>query len=161
MALINIKNLVGVVVYPPGSIYISTQDTNPAEVWGGTWERFGNGRSLVGVDENDTDFATVKKEIGSKTHTLTSAEMPSHTHTFTGTAVSHYHLMGVDYDGKTGSTRWSPYGSGSGTKATSATAITAAGTNSTTGGGGAHNNMQPYTTVYMWERKTILPLKNS
>ena len=63
-------------IYPVGSIYISASATvNPNEVFLGTsWERFGKGRTLVGVDEDDADFATVGLENGEKTHLLTAAE---------------------------------------------------------------------------------------
>ncbi len=54
--------------YPIGSIFLSVVDTNPSQWFGGTWERIAKGRTLVGVDENDTDFNTVKKTAGSKTH---------------------------------------------------------------------------------------------
>ena len=68
-------------IYPIGSVYISINHTNPGTIFGGTWERFGNGKVLVGVDENDTDFSTAKYSGGEKTHVLTTAEMPSHSHT--------------------------------------------------------------------------------
>lgn len=45
-------------VYPVNSIYISLDSTSPASLYGGTWERFGKGKTLVGVDEADTDFKT-------------------------------------------------------------------------------------------------------
>lgn len=32
---------------------------------------------LIGLDETDTDFDTIGKEGGSKTHTLTKAELPN------------------------------------------------------------------------------------
>ena len=52
--------------YPVGSIYLSVIDTNPSTWFGGTWEKIAKGRTLVGVDTNDTDFNTVKKTGGSK-----------------------------------------------------------------------------------------------
>lgn len=52
--------------YPVGSIYLSVVDINPATWFGGTWEKIAKGRTLVGVDTNDTDFNTVKKTGGSK-----------------------------------------------------------------------------------------------
>ena len=53
--------------YPIGSIYQSTEPTNPATFMGGVWERFGNGRVLVGADETDADFNTANKQGGSST----------------------------------------------------------------------------------------------
>lgn len=52
--------------YPIGSIYLSVNDTNPTNWFDGTWELIAQGRTLVGVDTNDTDFNTVKKTGGSK-----------------------------------------------------------------------------------------------
>ena len=52
--------------YPVGAIFQSTNSSNPATFMGGTWERFGNGRVLVGVDENDAEFNTSNKIGGSK-----------------------------------------------------------------------------------------------
>lgn len=78
--------------FPVNAIYISTTSTNPSEIWvGTTWERFGQGRTLVGVNESDTDFNTPSKHGGSKTvssthkhttngHILTVDEIPSHKH---------------------------------------------------------------------------------
>lgn len=40
------------------------------------------GRTIVGLDAEDTDFNAIGKTIGEKTHTLTVAEMPEHTHKF-------------------------------------------------------------------------------
>ena len=54
-------------IYPVGSLYFSTNSTSPATIYGGTWERYGKGRTLVSVDESDTDF-TAGKTGGSKTH---------------------------------------------------------------------------------------------
>ncbi len=67
--------------WPVGSIYISVLATDPATTFGfGTWEVYGTGRVLVGIDSGDTDFDTVGEQGGAKGHTLTEAEMPAHTH---------------------------------------------------------------------------------
>lgn len=87
------------------------------------------GRVIAGYDENDTSFNTIGKLLGEKSHTLTVNEMPSHSHTGTsgdwGSASGSYGVM----TNKAGS------GSGVSTKAT--------------GGGQAHNNIQP-TLVLKW-----------
>lgn len=54
--------------YPVGSIYQSTEPTNPSTFMGGVWERFGNGKVLVGVDETDADFNAANKQGGAKIH---------------------------------------------------------------------------------------------
>lgn len=83
--------------YPIGAIYLSVSDTNPSQWFGGTWELIAQGRTLVGVDTTQTEFNTVKKTGGEKTHVLTVAELASHTHTFTGN--SHTHSVGAHSHG--------------------------------------------------------------
>ena len=84
-------------IYPVGSIYMSVTDSTAAAVaarFGGTWVAFGSGKTLVGVDGNDTDFDTVEETGGSKSEsytpsgsnaavTLTAAQsgVPAHAHT--------------------------------------------------------------------------------
>lgn len=63
-----------------GSIYVSVNNTNPGNIFGGTWERFANGRTLVGVDENDGSFNGIKKIGGHKDLQNHSHNMSSHTH---------------------------------------------------------------------------------
>lgn len=121
--------------YPIGSIYQSTAPTNPATFMGGVWERFGNGRVLVGVDETDADFNVANKQGGEKTHTLTVAEIPAHEHRQFITANNGN--FGVRRD-------WSSDGSSS---------IYDQGINTgATGGDKPHNNLQPYITIYRWRR---------
>lgn len=72
--------------YPVGSIYITTTYSSKEEVAnaiGGTWERYGNGKSLIGVDEKDELFNTVNKNGGVSEITLTEANLPSHSHKVT------------------------------------------------------------------------------
>ncbi|MCJ0598014.1 DUF859 domain-containing protein, partial [Enterococcus cecorum] len=56
--------------YPVGSIFITTVNTNPSSYMGGSWVRFGNGQTLVGVNESDEDFNSAQKSGGSKSHTI-------------------------------------------------------------------------------------------
>ncbi len=209
--------------FPVGAIYTSTTNTNPSTFLGGTWAQFGQGRTLLGVGSNaannTTTFGnlaagainrtTVEETGGEVSNTLTTAQMPSHTHTqtahthtFTGTAMgthnhtqnAHTHSFSIEgYTSPSGniySTKNEPtsgfglsttvnfadrvlvYG-GTGSYSGSnrfiinnatptnvaASAGTPAGTNANatavnqnTGGGGAHNNIQPYITVYFWKR---------
>lgn len=68
--------------WPIGSVFISIVPTNPSVLLGfGTWSTFAAGRVLVGLDSGQTEFDLVEETGGAKTHTLTVAEMPTHTHT--------------------------------------------------------------------------------
>lgn len=71
--------------HPIGSIEINITGTNPSTYLGGTWIAWGTGRVPVGIDIGDTDFSTVEKTGGSKTHTHTY----SHTHNVPGVAHTH------------------------------------------------------------------------
>jgi hypothetical protein len=123
--------------FPVGSVFIAVVATNPATLLGyGTWAAFAAGRVLVGLDSGQTEFDTVKETGGAKTHTLTVPEIPGHTHVITsqtattGGATSYEH----------------------GTLDTSSAEAEATEVTGSTGGGGAHNNLQPYIVVHMWER---------
>jgi microcystin-dependent protein len=98
------------------------------------------GRMPVGLDSTQTEFDALAETGGSKTHTLTSAEMPSHTHI----QDSHTHNVGWDGAGVAsgGLSVWGLQSSGN-NKQTSGTIST----NQNTGGGGAHNNLQPYLVM--------------
>lgn len=122
-------------MYPIGSIYLSVNNTNPSKWFGGTWVAWGTGRVPVGVDTTQDEFNTVEKTGGEKTHTLTISEMPSHRHEVYGAM-----------NGNSGG-RWCvALNSDRGQNWSIADEI------SYTGGGGAHNNLQPYITCYMWKR---------
>ena len=85
--------------FPINSIFITTNSANPGTYLGGTWEAFGTGRTLIAVDESNTNFNTVEKTGGAASlnlahthstsgHTLTTSEIPSHSHSMT-----HSHTM--------------------------------------------------------------------
>lgn len=54
-------------IQPVGSLYFSTSSTSPASLFGGTWERYAQGRVMVSASDTDKDF-TVGKAGGEKTH---------------------------------------------------------------------------------------------
>lgn len=82
-------------IYPVGSLFISTTSTNPSTYLNGTWERWGQGRVPISVNDTDSDFNAANKTGGEKTHTLSTDEMPSHLHAkgtlVTSDAGSHKH----------------------------------------------------------------------
>ena len=124
-------------IYPVGSIFMSAALSTPAQVasaMGGTWVAWGAGRVPVGVDTSQTEFNTVGKTGGEKTHTLTVDEIPKHRH-YLGQMYDGYHLAG-----QTAQPRgvYADYGQAIPT--------------TETGGDQAHNNLQPYITCYMYKR---------
>lgn len=126
-------------LYPVGSIYMSATMSTVDEVqatFGGTWEAWGSGKVPVGVDPEDTDFDTVEETGGEKTHTLTVNEMPSHQHRERG----FYRVQGGVSGGDTVRAR------------ANLSADVWDTSMEATGGGQAHNNLQPYITCYMFKR---------
>lgn len=131
-------------VYPVGSIYMSVNPVNPSTFFGGSWAAWGSGRVPVGVDTSDTSFNTVEKTGGEKTHTLTTAEIPSHTHSAVPLAAQRGNIrmyLHANVGFNSGSEAIYSMESGSNDYPTSAT-----------GGGSGHNIVQPYITCYMWKR---------
>ena len=154
--------------FPVGSVFIAAVSTNPATLLGyGAWSAFAAGRVLVGLDSLDTDFDLVEETGGAKTHTLTSAEMPIHTHIqdahshgitdpghvhdeYNNSATTGPNVGWGAQDPSTNTASLTGYDTGS--KVTGVTADNATAINQNTGGSGAHNNLQPYIVVYMWKR---------
>ena len=98
--------------YPVGSVYITTDNTNPSNTLGGTWERYAEGRTLLGVGSNGTDnYTTAGLTGGTENVTLATLNLSSHTHsttplgtvtsTFTGksatTSTNGEHTHSVEY----------------------------------------------------------------
>jgi hypothetical protein len=124
--------------YPVGSVYISiSYNFNPNTSFGGTWERFGQGRTLIGEGTGDDGSTSMSFTAGSTggeyKHKLTVDEIPSHSHKYyspvvqrvaTSSSGSTYGNYNKDYLIRT----------------------------DYVGGDGYHNNVQPYVTVYFWKR---------
>jgi hypothetical protein len=123
--------------YPVGTIYETTSTdldttTKMGNHFGGTWEVYGAGRVLV-AKSDDTEFDTIGKTGGSKTHTLTAAEIPK------------IDVYGAK-SGTGGTTVYRSYTSG-GISDTFSGVI-----GQVQGGEQPHNNLQPYIVVYRYRR---------
>ncbi len=167
--------------YPIGSLYITTKYSSEVEVSnaiGGQWEKYGNGKTLVGVDENDSDFNEVNKNGGNSTITLSTANLPSHTHVIPaltgGTNPSGVHSHNMLYgtspvsityrEGTIRTLNITSYEWINSTEAYSKhfktttdglhthTVTTTKSNTESTGSGTSFTNLQPYTTVYMYKR---------
>ena len=131
-------------VYPVGAIFTTvTAYADSAAVvtaiGGTTWVAFGAGKVLVGLDAADSDFDTIEETGGSKTHTLSTSEIPSHNHNW---AIGEY-AGSVDHGTNI---------IGANNVDITTDGVTKDATTSSVGDGGAHNNVQPYITVYFWKR---------
>ncbi len=121
----------GSLFYPIGSIYTNKTDaTNPATLLGfGTWTAIAD-RIIIA---KGSTFATAGATGGASTVTLTTTELPAHTHTF------------PLYSSNNGGTSGVPQNTPGPTDGTSNV------TNST-GSGAAFSIMNPYVVAYVWER---------
>lgn len=154
-------------IYPVGSIRMTVDPTNATTFLGGTWELWGEGKVPVGVDSQDRDLCDPEMTGGEKTVTLTTANMPVHTHALSsGTATAaeaapHTHQAasgtykvgsgsGSNYKYLTNGGSTDPATTGSGGAHTHT--ITLSGNTGSRGSGTAHSNMQPYITCYFYKR---------
>ena len=150
-------------VYPVGSLYWSSQATDPGTLFGvGTWTRVKDTFILAAGDTYSAGSTG-----GAATHTLTVSEMPSHNHgskSLTGS-------IPVRNAGSNGSSGIIGSGTGILSKGTYTSQwggpcqqmsgnnnypallqVDATHTHTSNGGGEAHNNMPPYKVYYCWER---------
>ena len=57
------------VIYPVGSVYISTTTANPRDLFGGTWEQIATGRTLWGASSDNELNTTVNSGLPNITGT--------------------------------------------------------------------------------------------
>lgn len=134
--------------YYIGCVLIDTTGGNPGTRYGGTWEPFAPGRTLVGVgtgNDGSTSMSfTANGEGGTYTETLTIDQIPSHNHRVrlmpAANEASGYGL--TQY--QTFKNR--PIITGDDTNDKRRTLSTS------TGDGKSHNNLPPYKVVYYWRR---------
>ena len=157
--LSNLKGDIVDTMYPVGSIYISEEDATPTAVQNRfktfgkdtTWEKYGEGKTLVGegkgTDSNGTaQTFSVKnnnKNLGEYSHELTIGELAKHNHNVTtndSTIFSDYIRQSTNPNPILYIPR------------IDVTLYSSPVTTDFTGNSEKHNNIQPYTTVYMYKR---------
>lgn len=124
---------IGNISFPIGYVYISTENTSPASLFGGTWEQLKD-KFLLGAGDTYTAGTTG----GEETHLLTANEsgLRSHEHKMRGISTRQSgNWNGVVASAGTSDTNWS-------------SVISVAGQDAIE----PHNNMPPYLVVYMWKR---------
>lgn len=152
-------------VHPVGSIYWSSNDTDPGILFGGTWQQIKDRFVLAAGDSY-----TVNNTGGAATVTLSVDNMPSHNHSFSGNtgemsgATSGWWNMTGNKNGRGSGGRVSnyEYENNNGCSWYNHNPIRytinlshnhyISGTTSSSGSGTAHNNMPPYIVKYCWER---------
>lgn len=150
-------------IYPVGAIYMSTVSTNPATLFKiGNWEALPAGRVLLaqGTSTWGVNYSAGSTG-GEDKHTLTVSESAPHNHTGSATTSgsTHTHALTMRAShGKSGNGGIPRFGDGDVWSDYKTQNLSAAGEHShaitinNSGGGQAHNNMQPYLSVYMWKR---------
>ena len=150
--------------YPIGSVYISLSNTNPSTYFGGTWEQIKD-RFLLSAGNT----YAVGNTGGSSTVTLTTNQIPAHTHgskslvgkmqfraITNGTNIADIYSSGNSICSYTqdGGNTWSMglNGTSGSNKPTDVLTVNATHEHSSVGGNGSHDNMPPYLVVYMWKR---------
>lgn len=98
------------------------------------------GRTLVGIDGAQIEFNAIGKIGGAKTHILTIAEMPSHSHQWANAGTNNPGSVPANYDDIVGANAFS-LGTGPTDPESVLNAI------KPRGGGEAHNNLQPFSVV--------------
>lgn len=156
-------------IMPVGYLYVTKNTTSPASQLGfGDWSLI-EGKTLVGIDSEDSDFDTIGKEGGFKehnhsassstttdvtidNHVLTVDEIPSHSHIQKGSedggSTFGYQMDTNNVAGNFPLTTVSTEETGGGEGHNHS----ASATSTTTTTIGDDSSLQPYHVVYIWER---------
>ena len=144
------------VEYPIGRIVEFYDNSDHSNYLGFTWQRCMVGKTPVGIDTNDSDFNTIGKTGGEKTHKLTTTEIPKHNHgQHTAQGNTHFHYQAIAYANGVFSMTGTETASPTGTPYTSGgdrLNFNYSHTHENVGGDGAHNNLQPYEVISYWKR---------
>lgn len=136
-----LRDTIGNVMYPVGSVYLSTHSTNPSTLFGGSWIRIeGATNSLVLLGAKVASDAGVIVDPGhwnSGSTSITEAQMAVHTHP-----------LSYRTGGGGGTTWYTDPGTATGFNTNAATAIG----NTGGGQGHTHNITPPYFKVNVWRR---------
>ena len=133
-------------IFPVGWICITGINENPSKYFVGTWKSIGEGKTLIGVDPSDPDFATVEKTGGSKTHTNTLND--------DGYAKINFSAATANaYQRKISTESWNEtaYSNVSSVIKTDGIGTSEYGV-ALGGSTGSGSSLPPYLTVYFWKR---------
>ena len=125
-------------IYPIGRGFIDFTNTDFSNYLGFTWERTLVGLTPVGLDTSQTEFNTIGKTGGEKTHVLTIEEMPKHNHNL--------------FASEGGTVQFPPYSAKSNGDSGASQIGGYATITTYSGGDQPHNNLQPYQVVAYWKR---------
>lgn len=134
------------IFYPIGTYYETSNTSfnpNKATGWYGTWVEDTKGQTLVSRDSGT--FKTVGASVGSETVTLTGKQIPPHIHGFDvkGAILNWDNITSGDY--------WGHKNKDLNFASSGVVALKELKTSST-GGGQAHNNIQPSKVAIRWHR---------
>ena len=159
-------------IYPIGSIYISESDATTTAVQNRfktfgkdtTWEVYGSGKVLVGsgtgtdANGNSQTFSVSNnsKNLGEYSHSLSQDELPNVHGAFEGRQFYGINILATYNDGKgqvftytnNGGSKWINQIGGTPTNSSNNNSLITMDF----GKNQSHNNIQPYTTVYMYKR---------
>ena len=149
-----VRSFIAASIYPVGGLYTTTVNADPSTLLGfGTWQRFAEGRTLVGFSSDVTsatpDWVKVNgNTFGEYNSTLSTDQIPAHFHTIVGDdelrVGSRFGSDGLIPNSDT----IYPYDSKS-------DGMPAAGRqyrSGVTGDNQPHNNVQPSIVVFIWRR---------
>ena len=145
--------------HPVGSYYWSNDSTNPATLFGGTWEVLPAGYTLIAQGSGSDDFGsytyTAGQKYGERKHKLTTDELPRHTTTSHFQTGFNAFCAGKMWNGNGASNSWINQlniqkGSTSGYSFNQTIKMDLV--SDPVGGNTAHNNLQPSVSAYGWRR---------
>ena len=142
------------ITHPVGSIWMTSGNQDPNQLFGGTWSRIEDVFLLAAGS-----IFTAGETGGESEHTLTTEELPVHRHSAYGNDTSSgfcYTLL-KSISGRSGKLTLGYPASGTDPRYGFASNngygdLSMVSQSGPTGGGVAHNNMPPYRVVNVWER---------
>ena len=132
-------------IFPIGFIIMLSISDYPSKFFGGTWEAIGAGRCLIGSgyyqEGSSVSDYILGNQGGEKNHTLSVGELPQNIGTLQAISWKTENDTGAFSRVQNYADRTASIGTDMGTT-----------THTLSGGGQAHNNMQPYLVVNIWKR---------
>ena len=130
--------------HPVGSLYWSSDSTDPSELFGGTWTRVKDQFVFAAGDSHAVGTVGGEERV-----TLKYTELPEHYHAVIDYENTNYVYVNTPANGSTYMTILQTASSSSYSNVGSRRLLAGEGYQSR---GNSHNNMPPFVTKYCWER---------